>query len=393
MVAFRYDPKRKIYLCKGGQYATGGDEKTTPFTRWFFGDAAKQYRRRQGFRVPFHPRKPMVYHQSIAWAVNYGMLSFLDSTIAHGVYRLLDEAKRKAAGRALLTSGLAINPYNFLLTDAARAAADSAEEQIRFWRTFRAALRAAGDKAGCPADGLYSKTVKKSVFASIAKLPTPKDKRAAREVYAFLQAEKCDAPAALVAYRLAIEGLSAVLASTEAEYREHLSSTRAKASSENDAACAMMAAAIKATAASVTDKNRRKRWALGLWKQSEGREKYFGRRMRVATDPAVAVLARQAGQRLPKDPQLMQSLLDRLAAELKESVTGQRDARHCRLLAARIEAAAKYTKDPGQRRKWAQGLSRIITGHETFQPKTTRKNAKPLRDPCANTIKALLASP
>ena len=153
-----------------------------------------------------------------------------------------------------------------------------------------------------------------------------------------------------------------------------------------------MAVTLKATAAAITDEKQRKQWALGLWEQSKGREKYFGRWMRVATDPAVAFLAREAGQRLPKDPQLMQSLLDRLTAELKQSVTGQRDINQCRLLAAKIKAAAKHTKDPDQKRKWAQGLSEIITGHETFKPKTARKDAKPLRDPCADTIKELLAS-
>jgi len=393
MVAFQYDPKRKIYLCKGGQYATGGDEKTTPFPRWFFGDVAKDYPRDPGFEVPSNPRKPMVYHQSIAWAVNHGMASFLDSTMAHRVYQLLEEAERKGTGRKLLTSGLAINPYNFLLTDAAQAAAATAQEQVQFWRTFWATLQAAGDKAGCPADGLYSQTVKQRVFASIAKLPTPKDAQAAKEVHAFLQTEKCDAPEALVTYRLAVEGLPALLASTDAHYKEHLSATRAKASGENDAACAMMAVTLKATAASITDEEQRKQWALGLWKQSEGREKYFGQGMRVATDPSVAFLAKQAGQRLPEDPQLMQSLLDRLAAELKQSVTGQRDIQQCRLLAAKIEAAAKHTKDPDQKRKWAQGLSETIAGHETFKATNARKSAEPVRDPCAGTIEGLLASP
>jgi len=393
MVAFKYDPKKKIYFCKGGQYATGGDEKTTPFARWYFGDKAKKCARRPGFGVQPNPRKPMVYHQSIAWAVNHGIASFLDSTMAYSVYHLLDESDHKSAGRTLLTSGLAINPYNFLLTDAAQAAAATPIEQVDFWRTFQTLLTAAGDKAGCRADGLYSKTVKKRVFASIAKLPAPKDKQAAKEVYAFLQTEKCDAPAALVAYRLAIEGLPALLARTEADYKKHLNSTRTKASSENDTACARMATALKTTAASIKDKKQRTQWALGLWKQAQGREKYFGRWMRVSTDQAVSSLARLARQRMPKEPQLMQNLLDRLAAELKKSVTGQRDIKNCRLLAAKIKAAAKYTKDPAQKRKWAQGLSAIITGHETFKPKTTRKKAKPLRDPCADEVKKLLAAP
>ncbi len=390
MVALHYDPKKKLFSCRGHQYATGGDDKTTPFARWFLGEPAKSYRRNPGFGVPGNPRKPMVYHQSLAWAVNYGFRAFLDSLLAYDVYQLLPEAQRKGAGRALLTSGLATNPYNFLLTDAAQATADTPQEQVQFWRMFHALLRASAEKSGCPPDGLYARTVKKRVFASIARLPVPKDKQAAREIYEFLVAEKCDAPAALVAYRLALEGLPKVLAATEAAFKSHLSSTRARASSENDAACARMIEMLKATARAIGDKDRRKQWALGLLKMSEGREKYFGRWMRVATDPAVAFLARQAGKRLPDERQLMQSLLDRLADELRESVGGRREIKRCRLLAAKIKAAAKHTRDPAQKRQWAQALAQIIKGHETFAP---RKGAKPIRDPCAEAVKALLATP
>jgi hypothetical protein len=393
MVAFQYDPKKKMYFCKGQQYATGGDEKTTPFARWYFGDAAKKYQRRLGFGVQPNPRRPMVYHQSIAWAVNHGVKAFGDSTMAHVIYRLLGESERKAGGKTLLTSALAINPYNFLVTDAAQVAAATPVEQVDFWRTFQTLLTAAGVKAGCKPDGLYSKTVKTKVFASIAKLPVPNDKPAAKEIYAFLQSEKCDAPAALVKYRLAAEGLAKLLTRTEAEYKKHLIDTRAAASTANDTACRKMTEAIKSTAAAIKDKKKRTQWALGLWKQSEGREKYFGRHMRVNTDRAVSTVAGLAGKRLPKDPQLMQNLLDRLAAELKKSITGQRDIKNCRLLAAKIKAAAKYTKDPAQKRKWVQVMSKTITGRETFKPKTAKKKAKPLRDPCADTIKALLATP
>jgi len=393
MVAFRYDPKTKRYACKGGQYATGGDDKTTPFVRWYFGDSARKYRRNPGFGLSGNPRKPMVYHQSVAWAVNHGLRSFLDSLMAHRIYQLLDESDRKGAGRTLLTSGLAVNPYSFLLIDAAQAAADTGQEQIAVWRAFRSQLRAVGDKAGCPADGLYSRTVKKRMFANIATLPVPADKQAAREVFAFLQAEKCDAPAALVIYRLAVEGLPAVLADTEARFAEHLVSTRARATSENDVACAKMAEAIKATAAAIADKDRRKQWGRDLLKESQGREKYIGRFGRLATDPAVALLARQAGQRLPKDTQLMQSYLDRLAAELKASVAGPRDIKACRLLATKIQAAAKHTKDAEQKSRWLQSLSTTITGRETFTPETARKKARALRDPCADCIKKLLESP
>ena len=392
MVAFRYDPKKKIYSCKGQQYATGGDEKTTPFARWFFGDAAKNYPRRPGFGVQPNPRKPMVYHQSIAWAVNYGMASFLDSTMAHRVYRLLDDAERKAAGRTLLTSGLAINPYNFLLTDAAQAAAGTPQEQIRFWRAFQTTLQAAGGKAGCPADGLYSKTVKQRVFATIARLPVPKDKRALEEVYAFLQREKCDSPTALIVYRRAIDGLPALLSRTELDFKKHLAAVRTKASRENDAACAGMAATIKATAGCIKDRKERVKWALALWRQAQGHEKYFGHRYRVSTNAAVRLLAKLSRQKMLPEAKLMQPLLNQVTAELKESVAGERDIKDCRQLAAKIRAAGNALKDQEQKRQWLEGLSKMIAGRETFKPRRARKGAKALRDPCAEAINKLLAS-
>ena len=393
MVAFRYDPKSKTYSCKGDQYATGGDEKTTPFARWYFGDKAKKYARRPGFGVQPNPRKPMAYHQSVAWAVNYGMASFLDSTMAYCVYLLLDEADRKSAGRALLTSGLAINPYNFLLTDAAQATAATAKEQLRFWQTFTATLKAKAPKPGCPAEGLYNRTVKRRMFAKIAKLPVPKDKDAAREVLAFLEKEKCDLPAALTAYRLAIEGLPAMLSRTEQNFKDLLRSVRIKASRENDSACAMMAATIKSTAARIKDTKQKKQWALALWKQAQGDGKYFAHRYRVVTNPTLPVLARLAGQKMPPEAELVKPLLERVAAELKTSVAGERNIKDCRLLAAKIKATGKYVKDPDQKRQWIEGLAKIIKGKETFKPRNARKNAKAVRDPCANTVKELLASP
>ncbi|MDP6542487.1 MAG: hypothetical protein QGH60_00765 [Phycisphaerae bacterium] len=392
MVAFGYDAKKKIYFCRGQQYATGGDEKTTPFARWYFGDPAKKYARRLGFGVQPNPRKPMVYHQSVAWAVNHGVKAFGDSTMAHAVYQLLGEPERKGAGRTLLTSALAINPYNFVVTDAAQAAASTPTEQVDFWRTFQTLLTAAGDTAGCKPDGLYSKTVKTRVFASIAKLPVPSDKSAAKEIYTFLQTEKCDAPAAMVKYRLAAEGLAKLLTKTEAEYKKHLIDTRAAASTANDTACRKMSEAVKSTAAAIKDKKKRTQWALKLWKQSVGNEKYFGRWMRVNTDRAVSTVAGLAGKRLPKDPQLMQNLLDRLAAELKASIAGKRDHKTCRLLASKIKAAAKYTKDPAQKRKWAQAMSKIIKGKETYNSQPTKKKPRLTRDPCADEIKKLLAA-
>ena len=125
---------------------------------------------------------------------------------------------------------------------------------------------------------------KKKVFVSIAKLPVPKNKQDAGEIYAFLQAENCDAPAALVIYRLAIEGLPALLSHTNAEFKKHLIASRIKASQENDTACKQMTDSLKSTAAAIKDKKQKTQWAANLLKQAQGREKYIGRWGRISQE-------------------------------------------------------------------------------------------------------------
>jgi hypothetical protein len=393
MVAYRYDPKSGIYSCKGGQYATGGDDKTTPFVPWFGEKLMKRIRRRGGYEVSFHQRKPMVYHQSVAWAVNYGVRSYVDSTLAHAVFRSLPEAEQGTNGLKLLESGLALNPYNFLLVDAAQTAAATPQEQIAFWKTFRKTLAAAAGKPGCPTEGLYPKTVRNKAFARIAKLPVPEDKRAAGEVLAFLEDEKCSIPAALVSYRLARDGLDALLTRTERDFTNHLGVVRARASRENDAECKAMSDTFRATADRIKDRKQRKEWAQGLWAQAQGHEKYFGHNYRLATNPAVAVLARYAGRKLPPEKELVSPVLERVAGELKKSVTGDRDIKTCRVLAAKIKATGSSLKDADMKRAWLQDLAKVIEGKESFKPANATKKTKPLRDPCADTIKQILGNP
>ena len=207
MVAFRYHPKSKTYRCQGGQYATGGDEKTGPFTPWPFQREFKRTGRRNGYEISFHHRRPMVYHQSLAWGVNCGLRSYLNGTMAYAVFRLLPEGQRPTHGMKLLESGLARNAYNFLLVDAAQETAATPQEQVRFWKSFVAALTSAAGKPGCPAEGLYNTTVKNTMFARIARLPVPKDRESVRAILAFLVEEKCDNAQTLAAYRRVLEEL------------------------------------------------------------------------------------------------------------------------------------------------------------------------------------------
>lgn len=390
MVAYRYDPKSKTYSCRGGQYATGGDDKTTPFTPWPLEDVFRRTGRRNGYEVAFHQRKPMVYHQSVAWAVNYGVQPYLDSTLAYAVFRRLPEEERSTNGVKLLESGLALNPYNFLLVDAAQATLATPQEQIRFWKSFLASLASADGRPGCPTEGLYNATVKNKMFARIAKLPVPEDRAAVVEVLAFLEEENCEIPAVLVPYRLARDGLPALLVRTERDFADHLNAVQTSASRETDTQCKRMADTIRATGESIKDGQKRKEWALCLWKQGQGHEKYFGHNYRLATHPALPLLARLSGQKMASEPQLIRPVLERVAAELKTSVADERNIEDCRVLAAKIKAVGDSLKDPDQKRSWLEGLSETIAGNETFRPASSRKDAQPTRDPCADAIEQSL---
>ncbi len=392
MVAFRYDPQSKTYRCQGGQYATGGDEKTGPFTPWPFADAFRRTGRRNGYEISFHNRKPMVYHQSLAWGVNYGLQSYLDGAMTHAAFRLLPEAQRRTHGLKLLEGGLALNPYSFLLVDAAQDTAATPLEQMRFWKGFVAALKSAEDKPGCPTEGLYNTTVKNKMFAMIARLPVPEDKESAGEILAFLEEEKCGMPSALVSYRIALDGLPALLSRTGHDFANHLSAVQAKASPGIDAACKTMADTIKATADRIEDGGQRRQWALELWKRGQGHEKYFDHRCRIATHPALPLLAGLSGQQMPPESDSVRSLLERVAGELEESVAGERTIDDCRALAAKIKAAGDSLQEPDEKRTWLESLSKVIAGRETFKPAKAGEDAEPMRDPCADAIEQGLRS-
>ena len=204
VVYFLHDAGKNTFSCKGGQYATGGDEKTGPFTPWPFERTFKRTGRKNGYEIAFHNRKPMVYHQSLAWGVNYSVYSFMDATIAHSVFNLLALERHADEGMKLLESGIAMNPYHFLIVDTAQKTANSPEGQIRFWNRFVDALGSTKGKPGCPVDGLYKETVKTKMFDRIAALPVPKDKGSAQAILSFLEDLKCEHKKALNHYRKAL---------------------------------------------------------------------------------------------------------------------------------------------------------------------------------------------
>lgn len=369
LILFGFDPKTGTYNCHGGQYATAGDSGTGVHGAWVFGDV--------------DGRKPMVYHQSIAWSVNYGLPEYLDSNLAYSLYRKLPEAERKAHGQKLLESGLALNPYNFLLNDAGYALVTTPTDAICF---YEAALKpfASLVKPGCPTNGLYFQTLQQKCYATIGKLPVPGDSAGATGVFAFLQKQACDDQATLAKYKVAIMGLPGVLREAEVAFKAHVATNRTAV------ACDKMAATLAATAGMITDKKAKREWALERWQEMQGHECYFGKGGAITLDPSVGTLARLAGQKPRPESETFQPLLDQITAQLKTALTDGRTPKGCTQLANTIKVIAKQIKTDEQRRIWLEGLSQAIRGKEAY---VAKKNSKPIQDPCAETIKALLVPP
>lgn len=371
LVLFAFDPKTETYRCHGAQYATAGDSGTGVHSPWLFGDV--------------DARRPMVYHQSIAWAVNHGLQRFLDSTVAHTFYRKLPDADKKANGVRMLASATSLNPFNFLLADDALACDAQPEDVIAFWKSLADSIAAAG-KPGCPTTGLYNETIKSKLFARIATLPVPAEKNRAEAILAFLKQEGCDNSSALASYRLATAGLPALLAETASAFTNHVALIR------TDDSCAKMADALSAAAGKIADRKARVSWAAERWQEIQGHEMYLGRRNVATTDKSVAVLGKLAGKKARPEGEQIQSLLDQIAGQLKAAVTAPRTPQGCKQLAGVISAVAGQVKDADQKTRWLGALAQAIAGKEQFETEV-RKKKQTVRDACADTIAALLKPP
>jgi hypothetical protein len=373
LIFFALDPKtEKTYECQGAQFVTGGPDKTHPHTPFCFGDT--------------DALRDMVYYQSVAWAVNAGFKSYLDSELAYDVYRVLPEADAEAHGETLLESGLSINPYNFVLADAGVAAAATPQAELHLWKSLQTSLAPENGKPGCPVDSLYNQTVQSHVFAGIAKLPVPADKNEANAIYSTLMQEKGDNQAAIALYETAADGLPAMLARTAADFKAHLASDRTEAD------CDAMAAELQAAAAKITDKAQKTDWVSGRWTEIQGHEVYFNKKEKITVDSAAIALAKLTRQKLADPAVLDKPLLDQVTAQLKANVAGQREMTTCKQIAGEINSVAKEDPDASEVHSWLQSLSAILAGHETFTPANAKRNAKPVRDPCVDMIAQHLAS-
>lgn len=274
-----FDPKTGLYELKGGQFVTGGPDKTHPHANWLFDDNGG--------------RRDMVYHQCLDWATNRGLQSFVDGLLARSVALRLPPAEKVAYAGALLGDALAMNPWNIAALESAVACADKPESLFALRARLSEKL-AADARAGSPADSLYAKTADRLVLDRLAVLPAPAKPETLAEVRRFLETTPVPDGAVWLKYRRLDTAPGDLRAELEKAFRDQVNGDR------TPERCDKMASRLKSVADAMPNKRERAEWAGSLYAGIAGREEYrpAGARAKAKPqrDPAAELLCRLAGK-------------------------------------------------------------------------------------------------
>ena len=235
------------------------------------------------------------YPLSIAYAVNYGFQEFLDGQLSLAFFNRLRHTSQRAHGLDLLMSGLAFNPFNINVVEAAERAITSPQREVEFWKEFERRLGAVS-KPGCPSKGFYRDLALKGLSACIATLPVPKGKSARDAVAAFLN-ENDDA--AWLKNQLATLGMAGTKKRIEKDLTASVTGSRSMESTT------LLAARIKLVSAAIGNKEEKLAWGRELLEILSGHETFTiqkGKRTLESTDPCTAPVFHLAGKQFRKGP-------------------------------------------------------------------------------------------
>jgi hypothetical protein len=377
------------YKCRGGQYASGGDAKTSPHGSWYFSGIGEE---RTPDKEPAKlPRRAMIFHQCTAWAVNHGMPSFTDAIIAQRLFHALPEEERDAHGMSLLLCGMRTNPFNIELVRETIAQATTPAETMQALKRFREVLDETASAAGGKPNGLYLDTIQNTAMARIAKQPVPIEAGAITAIDRFLTKADCKDAALIVRYKIAAASLADWRGELEDKLRAQIADIQADASKAHDSIAKDIQGLIVATAGAI-EKKERKAWAMTLLPHLEGSEVFIARKTKVYEHPAYKKLASYAGVAAKKTDALMTPLMDALRIQVKEAL--ESDARtkgQSQTWADQLRSMMAKVKDIDAKRAYLSTFPSMFTGKETLRYKHKGKWEE-LRDQVLAEVERLLAA-
>ncbi|MBL8725328.1 MAG: hypothetical protein JNK49_14875 [Planctomycetes bacterium] len=279
IVYFEQDAKTGRFRCRGGQYATGGDEVTTVHAGWHYDDVGG--------------RRPMVFHQSVAMGVNRGLDAFVRTLVLR---RMFDAARARGEGvdgPAFVAAAMALNPFALAAVVGAIEAAADAPAAMAVLAAFEAGWHAQSRSDDRSEDtALYAATVRDLVHARVLALPAPVGKAANEALLAALERQGCADALLLARTWRAVGGEGEFGARTKAAVVAYLGSAER---SKGKRAGEQFAARLSAWAKTVSGREPRRAWAALLLGEFVGREQ-LQLRGKPVLDPAVERLRKLAGE-------------------------------------------------------------------------------------------------
>lgn len=277
IVFMEYDPRTQEFHCTGGQYATGGDEVTTVHAGWNYDDKGG--------------RKPMVFHQSVAWGVNEGLPSFVESLAMVRAFNAMSAEERARECVSFAKAALAENVF-------ALAAITTALESAPDAQSVLAIADACADRFAKATDGkkhaLHRSTVRDLAHARIEQLPAPTTPEENARLLEALERQGSTNGALLARCWRGVGGDDEFVKRCQAEIDAYLASPER---GKDRRASQKFAAQVNGWAKTVA-RPAKKRWAEQLLASFEGKES-ITIRGKEQIDPAVEALRRIAGMKAP----------------------------------------------------------------------------------------------
>ncbi|MEY3142729.1 MAG: hypothetical protein RLY21_1222 [Planctomycetota bacterium] len=277
IVFMEYDAKTKEYRCKGGQYATGGDEVTTVHAGWNYDDKGG--------------RKPMVFHQSVAWGVNAGMPSFIEGLAMVRAFNAMSAEERARECVPFVKAALAENPFALAAITSALENAPDAKSALAIADACAERFEKATD---AKKHALYRSTVRDLAHARIEQLPAPATADESAKLLESLERQGSTNGALLARCWRGVGGDDEFVKRCKSEIDAYLASPER---GKDKRAAQKFAAEINGWAKTVA-RPAKKRWAEQLLVAFESKETITVRG-KEQVDPAVEALRKIAGVKVP----------------------------------------------------------------------------------------------
>jgi hypothetical protein len=238
-------------------------------------------------------RRPMVFHQAVAFGCNHSFATFVDSLVLRRLYDALPEQQQRDEALPLVEAALAANPFALAVLDRVIEKATEVELLVQVLALFE---RVAGPRLDAEEHALYRTTVRDLVHARIGALPAPEGAERNAWLLAALERQGCTDAKLLARCWRAVDGETGFVGRCEAEVRQYLASAERTKSRR---AGRELAGRIEDLGKTVQGEAAKAAWASEMLTLFAGKETLV-LRGKAVIDPVVVALCKIAGRQPPE---------------------------------------------------------------------------------------------